>query len=150
MEWEASLLAWRRAFELDASDVAALYHCGICLLELSRFDEAAGVFRQAIVLDAQVARLDGLDEDPHYRLGAALHAKGDFDGALAAYDRSACVNEVGVDALREAARIRIHRREPREALEVLRRLERRAVRLTVRAQVQALRAEAEALQRGSN
>jgi tetratricopeptide (TPR) repeat protein len=105
------------------------------------------VFRRAIALDETVQRLDWFDEDPEYRLGNSLHAQGRFDDAVAAYERSAARNVVGVDALREAARIRIVRGEGREALEVLKRLERRAVRLTVRAEVQALRAEAEALLR---
>jgi tetratricopeptide (TPR) repeat protein len=119
----------------------------VCLLELSKFADAATVFRRAIDLDAEVSRLDWFDEDPEYRLGNALHAQGDFEGAIAAYERSAERNIVGVDALREAARLRIVRGEGDAALDVLRRLERRAVRLTVRAEVQALRAEAEALRR---
>jgi tetratricopeptide (TPR) repeat protein len=147
MEWEAASLAWRRAFDLDGKDVAALFHLGVCLLELSKFADAATVFRRAIDLDAEVSRLDWFDEDPEYRLGNALHAQGDFEGAIAAYERSAERNIVGVDALREAARLRIVRGEGDAALDVLRRLERRAVRLTVRAEVQALRAEAEALRR---
>ena len=149
MEYEAAALAWRRALELDSRDVAALFHLGLCLLELSRFEEAADVFRRAVVLDAEVERLDWFDEDPEYRLANALHAVGDFDGALAAYERSAARNMVGTDALREAARLHIVRGEGRAALDVLARLERRAVRLTIRAEVQALRAEAEAALRGS-
>ena len=147
MEWEASAIAWRRAIELDPNDVCAVFHLGVCLLEMSRWGEAAETFRRAIALDAEVSRLDWFDEDPEYRLGNALHAAGDLAAAIAAYERSAIRNIVGVDALREAARCRIVRGEGREALDVLRRLERRAVRLTVRAEVQVLRAEAEALLR---
>lgn len=149
LEFEAAALAWRRAHELDARDVAAVFHLGVCLLELSRFDDAADAFRRAIALDAEVARLDWFDEDPEYRLGNALHAKGAFDDAVAAYERSAARNILGVDALREAARIHILRGDGMSALDVLARLERRAVRLTIRAEVQALRAEAEAALRGS-
>jgi tetratricopeptide (TPR) repeat protein len=149
MEYEAAALAWRRALELDGRDVAALFHLGVCLLELSRFDDAADTFRRAIALDEEVGRLDWFDEDPEYRLGNALHASGDFDGALAAYERSAARNMVGTDALREAARLHIVRGEGRAALDVLAHMERRAVRLTIRAEVQALRAEAEAALRGS-
>jgi tetratricopeptide (TPR) repeat protein len=149
MEWEAAALAWGRAFELDPRDPTALFHRGQCLLEMSDWAAAADVFRQAIALDAEVSRLDWFDEDPEYRLGNALHAAGDLDGALAAYERSAAKNVVGVDSLREAARIQIVRNRPREALDVLKRFERRAVRLTVRAEAQALRAEAEALLRGA-
>jgi tetratricopeptide (TPR) repeat protein len=145
MEWEASALAWSRAFELDPQDVGALFHLGVCRLEISDWGGAAEIFRRAAALDAELARLDWFDEDPEYRLGNALHAAGDFEEAIAAYERSASRNVVGVDALREVARLRILRREPHEALEVLARLERRAVRLTIRAEVQALRAEAEAL-----
>jgi tetratricopeptide (TPR) repeat protein len=147
MEWEAAAIAWRRAFDLDERDATALFHLGVCLLEMSKFDDAATVFRRAIALDEQVQRLDWFDEDPEYRLGNALHAQGNFEEAVAAYERSAARNVVGVDSLREAARIRIVRGQGREALDVLMRLERRAVRLTVRAEVQALRAEAEALLR---
>ena len=147
MEWEAAAIAWRRTFDLDEKDAAALFHLGVCLLEMSKFTDAETVFRRAIDLDEKVERLDWFDEDPEYRLGNALHAQGNLEEAVAAYERSAVRNIVGVDALREAARIRIVRGEGREALDVLRRLERRAVRLTVRAEVQALRAEAEALLR---
>jgi tetratricopeptide (TPR) repeat protein len=145
MEFEAAALAWARAFELDPKDVAALFHLGVCRLETGEYAAAADIFRRAIVLDDEVALLDWFDEDPEYRLGNALHAAGDFDAAIEAYERSASRNVVGVDSLREAARIRILRGQGREALEVLARLERRAVRLTIRAEVQALRAEAEAL-----
>jgi tetratricopeptide (TPR) repeat protein len=145
MEWEAATLAWRRAIDLDAKDVASVFHLGLCLLEMSRFADAAEVFRTTIELDASVDRLDWFDEDPEYRLGNALHAGGDFDAAVAAYERSSRRNLLGVDALREAARIHIHRRDRRAALDVLERLEKRAVRLTIRAEVQALRAEAMAL-----
>lgn len=148
LEWEAAALAWRRAFELDERDVCALFHLGVCLLELARFEEAAAAFRRSAALDAEVARLDWFDEDPEYRLGNALHAAGRLEEAIDAYERSARRNALGVDALREAARCRLARREAMEALDALKRLERRAVRLSVRAEVQAMRAEAEAMLRG--
>jgi tetratricopeptide (TPR) repeat protein len=147
MEWEASLIAWRRACELDPADAGSVFHVGACLLETSKFAAAADAFRRAIELDAATPRLDWFDEDPEYRLGNAHHAAGEFDEAVAAYERSAARNELGVDALREAARVHLHRKAGREALDVLHRLEKRAVRLTIRAEVQALRAEAEALLR---
>jgi len=147
MEWEAAVISWRRAAELEPRDAGNVFHVGACLLEMSRFAEAADSFRRAIELDAAAPRLDWFDEDPEYRLGNALHAAGEFDGAVLAYERSAARNELGVDALREAARVHIHRKAGRQALDVLHRLEKRAVRLTIRAEVQALRAEAEALLR---
>ncbi len=147
MEWEAAVVAWRRASELDPSDAGAVFHVGACLLEMSRFADAADAFRRAILLDAQRPRLDWFDEDPAYRLGNAHHAAGEFDLAVEAYERSAARNELGVDALRETVRIHLHRGNGRGALDVLRRLEKRAVRLTVRAEAQAFRAEAEALLR---
>jgi tetratricopeptide (TPR) repeat protein len=148
MEWEAASLAWRRAFDLDPRDVGALFHLGVCLTELGQFADAAQVFRDATVLDAEVQKLDWFDEDPEYRLGVALHAMRDTGAAIEAYERSAARNLLGVDALREIVRCRIVREEPREALEALQRLEHRAVRLTVRAEVQAMRAEAESMLRG--
>jgi tetratricopeptide (TPR) repeat protein len=147
MEWEAALIAWRRACELEPHDAGPVFHVGACLLETSKFADAADAFRRAIELDVATPRLDWFDEDPEYRLGNAHHAAGEFDAAVAAYERSAARNELGVDALREAARVHLHRRAGREALDVLHRLEKRAVRLTIRAEVQALRAEAEALLR---
>ncbi len=148
MEWEAASLAWRRAFEIDGRDVAALFHLGVCLLEVAQYAEAADVFRRSIALDAEVSRLDWFDEDPEYRLGTALHAQRDLRAAIDAYERSAARNALGVDSLREAARCRLALGEGREALGLLARLERRAVRLTVRAEVQAMRADAEVLLRG--
>lgn len=147
MEWEAAEIAWRRAAELDPADAGSAFHVGACLLETSRFGDAVRAFRLAIELDAVKPRLDWFDEDPEYRLGNAHHAAGEFDEAVAAYERSAARNELGVDALREAARVHLHMKAGREALDALKRLEKRAVRLTVRAEVQALRAEAEALLR---
>jgi tetratricopeptide (TPR) repeat protein len=147
MEWEASALAWRRAHEIDPDDPSAVLHAGVCELELGRWAVAADAFRRAIDVDARVGRLDWFDEDPAYRLGTALHAAGDLDGAIAAYEQSAHRNALGVDALHELSRAHLARRDGRAALEALRRLESRAVRLTVRAQVQAMRAEARALAR---
>jgi tetratricopeptide (TPR) repeat protein len=145
MEWEAAAMAWRRAFELDGEDVSALFHLGVCLLEQGRYAEAAETFRAASALDDRVKRLDWFDEDPEYRLGTALHAGGDLENAIAAYERSALRNMLGVDSLREVVRCRIQRVETDEALDALARMERRAVRLTVRAEVQAYRAETDAL-----
>jgi tetratricopeptide (TPR) repeat protein len=147
MEWEAAVIAWRRACEIEPRDAGHVFHVGACLLEMSQFAAAAESFRRAIELDVAAPRLDWFDEDPEYRLGNAHHAAGEFDAAVAAYERSAARNELGVDSLREAARVHLHRKAGREALDVLHRLEKRAVRLTIRAEVQALRAEAEALLR---
>ena len=72
MEWEASAIAWCRAIELESRDVCAVFHLGVCLLEMSRYGEAAETFRRAIALDDEVSRLDWFDEDPEYRLGNAL------------------------------------------------------------------------------
>ena len=147
LEWEASALAWSRAAELDPRDVAAVFHLGVCRLELGQWDEAARTFRRAMELDDEVGRLDWFDEDPAYRLGNALHAEGDVARAVAAYEESARRNVVGVDALREVARCHLAEGRADAALDALARLERRAVRLSVRAEVQALRAEARALRR---
>jgi tetratricopeptide (TPR) repeat protein len=145
MEWEAAAIAWGRAFEFDARDVSSLFHLGVCRIEMGRYADAAAVLRDAIALDAEVSRLDWFDEDPEYRLGNALHASGDLTGAIAAYERSAARNVIAVDALREIVHCRIVRGDREAALAALSRMERRAVRLTVRAEVQALRAEAQVL-----
>ena len=147
LEWEAAALAWQRASDLDAIDAPAVFHLGLCLLELGRFADAAAEFRRAAEIDSASNRLDWFDEDPAYRLGNALHAQGEFDAALAAYEESAARNVLGVDSLREVARLHIVRGEREAALRALTRMETRAVRLTVRAEVQALRAEAQALRR---
>src|SRR5262249_40217160 len=115
LEWEAALLAWRRNRELDASDASAVFHEGVCLLELGRYSDAAERFREAIGVDARTQRLDWFDEDPEYKLGNALHAAGDLAGAVAAYERSAEKNALGVDSLREIARCRIVRGERAQA-----------------------------------
>ncbi len=148
LEWEAAALAWTRAAELDPRDSGAVFHLGVCRLELGRLADSASAFRSAMELDERAQRLDWFDEDPAYRLGNALHAAGDFDGAIAAYEESARRNALGIDSLREIARLRILRREWPAARDALSRLERRAVRLTVRAEVQALRAEVDSLERG--
>jgi tetratricopeptide (TPR) repeat protein len=146
-EWEAAALAWARASALDPEDPEPPLQEGICLLELGRYEDAAARFRHAMEIDAgRRARgedgVEWMEEDPAYRLGMALHAKGDLRAAIEAYEESARRNRTGVDALREAVRCRIALEEPSEALETLGRLERRAVRLTLRAEVMALRSEA--------
>lgn len=151
-EWEASILAWSRAAELDPDDPEPVFHLGVCHLELGEWTSAAATFRAVIALDERLlaAGRDGvewMEDDPAYRLGMALHAGGDLRAALDAYEESARRNTTGVDALREAARCRIALEEPDAALETLSRLERRAVRLTLRAEVMALRTEANRLRR---
>jgi hypothetical protein len=89
-----------------------------------------------------------MENDPAYRLGVALHAMGRLAEADAAYESSAGRNGVGTDALRELARCRLARGDARGALDALDRLERRTVRLALRAEVMALRADARALLRG--
>lgn len=152
MEYEAARIAWARAAEIDPTDVEAAFSEALCLLELSRFEEAAERFRRVIELDDRVAAaggdaLDWMEHDPAYRLGVALHALGRLEEADAAYEESARRNGVGTDSLRELARSRLARRDARRALEALERLERRTVRLTLRAEVMAMRADAEALLR---
>lgn len=151
-EWEAAAIAWSRAAELDPDDPEPINEWGVCLLELGRWDEAADLFRRTIALDARLvaAGRDGvewMENDPAYRLGVALHAKGDLHGAIASYEESARRNLTGVDALREAARCRLALGDPAAALEVLARLERRTVRLTLRAEIMALRSDAHRMQR---
>lgn len=146
-EWEAAALAWARAAALDPDDPEPVIHEGVCFLETGRWDDAAARFRAAIELhDRRAASgadgIEWVEDDPAYRLGVALHAKGDLRAAIAAYEESARRNPAGVDALREAARCRLALEETDEALETLVRLERRAVRLTLRAEIMALRADA--------
>lgn len=150
MEWEAACLAWSRAAELAPDDWEPVHQEGICLLELGLWDAAADRFRRAMAIDARLVAsgrdgVEWMEEDPAYRLGMALHAKGDLRAAIESYESSAARNPTGVDALREVARCHLALEEPREAIEALTRLERRAVRLTVRAEVMALRAEASRL-----
>ena len=150
LEFEASAAAWRRVLHLDPEDVEAAYSEALCLLELSRFDEAAERFRGVLVLEERVVAsggeaLDRMESDPAYRLGVALHAVGRLAEADAAYESSAARNGVGTDALRELARCRLARGDGRGALDAIERLERRTVRLALRAEVMALRADAQAL-----
>lgn len=154
MEWEAARMAWTRAATLRPDDVEARFCAAVCLLELSRFGDAAAEFRDVLDADARAAAegreaLDWMEHDPAYRLGTALHAAGRIEEAIAAYDESAERNSVGTDALREMARCRLALRDASGALAALARLERRAVRLSVRAEVMALRADAEAMLRGA-
>ena len=152
-EFEAAELAWARVLELEPKSLEGAYQRGMCLLELSRFDEAADAFRHTIELDAQLRSdpnaevLDWIEDDPNYRLGNCHHAKGDLDDAIAAYEESAQRNTVAVDALREIVRCHLARNEPTPALAALERLDRRVVRPATRAQVLALRADAERMLR---
>ncbi len=152
-EFEASELGWARVIALEPTSLEAVYQRGLCLIELSRFGEAAGAFRSAIELDAALRDdpnaevLDWIEDDPNYRLGTCHHASGDLEQAIDAYEESARRNTVAVDALREIARCRLARRQPTEALEALARLARRVVKPAVRAEVLALSADAERMLR---
>ncbi len=151
LEWEAALLAWGRARELEPRNVEALFCEGVCLLELGSLDEAADRFRAAAKLDDELEdqpaaeRLDWYEQDPWFKLGNALHAKGALDGAIDAYEKSAVSNATAVEALHELTRCHLALKDPRAALHALDRLDRRAVRLSVRAEVNALRADAKAM-----
>ncbi|MCG3135447.1 MAG: hypothetical protein HMLKMBBP_03103 [Planctomycetes bacterium] len=158
MEWEAALLAWRGARSFEPDDCELAYSEAMCLLELSRWSDAAAAFRAVIDLDRRIAEsggdgVDWIDADPAYRLGTALHAAGDLDGALAAYEESARRNTIMPESLREIVRVRLARKEGSLALEAVARLEARAFRPSVRAEAAAFREEALALaddaQRGS-
>lgn len=150
MEWEAALIAWREAQRAEPRDCEAVYSEAMCLLELSRWDDAARRFRDVIELDREVVAaggegVDWIDTDPAYRLGAALHAAGDLDAALTAYEESARRNTIMPDALREVVRVRIAGGDAAAALDALDRLEKRAFRPSIRAEVAAFREEARAL-----
>ena len=154
LEWEAALLAWRQVTAYKPRNVEAAYAEALCLLEMSRFADAAQRFRDVIELDAETVGsggegLDWMEDDPEYRLGVALHAMGDLTAAIEAYERSASRNEIAVDALREICRARIALGHAKEAIDAANRLERRAIRLTVRAEALQFRAEARSLLRGS-
>ncbi len=148
-EFEAAALAYESAADADPQGIEVRFQHGMCLLELGRYDDAAADFRAAIELsdalrdDPDEEMLDWVDDDPAYRLGNALHAKGDLDAAVDAYEVSATRNTVGTDALREIARCRLAARRPAEALAVLDRMEARTKRLSVHAEIRALRADAE-------
>lgn len=155
MEWEAALLAWSHVVAADPRDVEAAYARGLCLLELSRWADAAETFRAVATLDTELTAageqgLDWMEDDPAYRLGIALHAMGELREALGAYEESARRNGITVDALREICRVRLVLCEPREALDAVARLEKRAVRLSVRAEAMAFRAEAKAMLPGAS
>ncbi len=151
LEWEAAALAYEGAFECNPRSAEALFGRGVCALQLGTWDAAAALFRQVIELDDVLAagedgeHLEWFDDDPAHMLGVALHAAGDLDGAVAAYEAIAERNVVGVEALHELARCHLAREDGPGALHALERLERRAVRISLRAEIQALRAEAEAL-----
>lgn len=147
MEWEAALLAWARAASLEPDDPELVHQHGICLLELGRWDEAAARFRDVLAIDERLVAaglpgIEWMEEDPAYRLGTALHAKGDLRGAIEAYERSTHRNTTGTDALREMTRAHLALREPEAALDALARLDRRTVRLSLRAEAMAMRADA--------
>jgi tetratricopeptide (TPR) repeat protein len=154
-EFEAAEIAWARVLEHEPRALEAVYQRGMALIELSRFDDAAAAFRHAIELDAELRGdpnselLDWIEDDPSYRLGNCHHASGDLERAIVAYEESARRNTVAVDALREIARCRLAREEPREALAALRRLDDRVVKPAVRAEVLALRADAERMLRAA-
>jgi tetratricopeptide (TPR) repeat protein len=154
-EFEASELAWARVIALEPRSLEAVFQRGMALIELSRFEEAASAFRHAIDLDAELRSdpnaevLDWIEDDPNYRLGNCHHAEGDLERAIDAYEESARRNTVAVDALREIARCRLAREEPVEALDALTRLDRRVVKPAVRAEAQALRADAQRMLRAA-
>jgi tetratricopeptide (TPR) repeat protein len=152
-EHEAAELAWRRVAELEPRSLEAAYQRGRCLLELGRFADAAQCFRGAIAIDAELRGdpdaelLDWIEDDPAYRLGNCHHALGELEAAVAAYELSARRNTVAGEALREIARCHLAQERPADALEALGRLARRATTFARRAEIQALRADAERMLR---
>ena len=153
-EFEAAEMGWAAAMEREPRDVENVFRHAHCLLELGHFERAADGFRAAMELDAELADapggegLDWLEDDPAYRLGNCLHVQGDLAGAVEAYELSAGRNTIGVEALREMTRCHLAAERPDDALDALRRMERRAGRVGLRAEVLALRAEAERLRDG--
>lgn len=153
MEFEAAALAWHRAHELAPERPEPVHGEALCRLELGQWDRAADLYRLAIEVDAAAASdpdaetLDWEEQDPAFGLGMALHAAGELEAALEAYEVSAARNMIGVEALHEQYRCLMALGRPQDASAVLDRMERRTARLSVRATVQALRAEVgEALQ----
>ncbi len=152
LEWEAAELAYTRVVELEPQDVEAMFGRGTCVLEQGRFAEAAEIFRATLALDdglertgSDLPRLDWFDNDPAYKLGNALHAMGNLEEAVIAYDESARRNCVGFEQARELVRCLIALGRGQDALDALARMERHNARLAARAEVSALRAEAAAL-----
>jgi tetratricopeptide (TPR) repeat protein len=152
-EFEAAELAWAATLAGDPRSLEAVFQRGLCLLELGRFDDAAQAFRDAIALDAELRddpnaeQVDWIEDDPSYRLGNCLHAAGDLESAIAAYEESARRNTVAGDALREIVRVRLAQGRPRDALDALDRLAGRRASVAQQAEMQALRADAERMLR---
>jgi tetratricopeptide (TPR) repeat protein len=154
-EFEAAGLAWAHVIEREPRSLEAVFQRGICLLELSLFEDAAVAFRAAIELDGALRddpdceSLDWIEDDPAYRLGNCHHAMGDLDSAIAAYEESARRNTVAPTAIHEIVRCRLAQQRPRDALDALPRLAARATTVAHRAEIQALRADAERMLRNT-
>ena len=154
-EFEAAVLAWDRVIGAEPRSLEAVFQRGLCLLELSRFDEAAVAFGASMELDAALRgdpdseALDWIEDDPAYRLGNCRHAQGDLEAAISAYEESARRNTVAGHALREIVRCRLAQDRPQDALDALVRLAARAMSIAHRAEVQALRADAERMLRAA-
>jgi len=155
-EFEAAELAWARVSELEPRSIEAVFQRGLSLLELGRFADAADSFRATIELDVVLREdpnaelVDWIEDDPALRLGNCHHATGDLDAAIVAYEESARRNTVSGAALREIVRCRLAQERPADALHALDRLAKRACTIALRAEVEALRADAERMLRAAD
>ena len=80
-KYDASVMCYRAATELDTNDVDAHHRCAIVLLKQNRADDALPHARAALALNDRAA-------PAHMTLGDVLGMLGDVDGELAHYRRA--------------------------------------------------------------
>jgi tetratricopeptide (TPR) repeat protein len=93
---EAVLRSWANHYPVDHRDNGVAFYCGVILLELKFFDEAAAMFRTS-------QKLLGATATTSYNLGLCADALGRREEALAAMNE-ACALDPGFQPAQQALR----------------------------------------------
>lgn len=108
----AALEYFRRADELDPTNVENAHNIGVALLRASRPEDALPYLQRAEKLDAKRATV-------HYNLGTALKQLGRVDDAVVEFNKTFELDSTYAPALVELGAIELARGNARRSLEIL-------------------------------